>query len=38
MKMNFKLGVKTKYTDENGKFLNINDLLISLKYYLNLVY
>jgi len=38
MKMNFKLWITTKYTDENGKFLNINDLIVSLKYYLNLVY
>lgn len=38
MKMNFKLGITTKYEDENGKFLNINDLIVSLKYYLNLVY
>ena len=38
MKMNFKLGIETKYDDENGKFLNINDLIVSLKYYLNLVY
>lgn len=38
MKTNFKLGLPTKYTDENGKFLNINDLVVSLKYFLNLVY
>jgi len=38
MKMNFKLKIDTKYNDENGKFLNINDLIVSLKYYLNLVY
>jgi len=38
MKMNFKLWIETKYSDENGKFLNIKDLIVSLKYYLNLVY
>ncbi|MDR2640795.1 MAG: hypothetical protein LBC61_05875 [Candidatus Peribacteria bacterium] len=38
MKMEFKLGLKTRYEDENGKFLNIEDLVVSLKYFLNLVY
>jgi DNA-directed RNA polymerase beta subunit len=38
MKMAFKLGLKTKYEDENGKFLNIEDLIISLKYFLSLIY
>lgn len=38
MKMDFKLGLKTKYSDKNGEFLNINDLVVSLKYFLNLVY
>ncbi len=36
MKMQSKLGLKTKYEDENGSFLNIEDILVSLKYYLNL--
>ena len=30
MKMNFKLGIATKYEDENGKFLNINENILSL--------
>ncbi len=38
MKIESKLGVKTKYSDDNGKFLNLEDLVVSLKYYLNLVY
>lgn len=38
MKMDFKLWLKTKYEDENWKFLNIDDLIVSLKYFLNLVY
>jgi DNA-directed RNA polymerase beta subunit len=38
MKIESKLGVKTKYTDENGKFLSLEDLVVSLKYYLGLVY
>jgi hypothetical protein len=37
MKMTSKLGIKTKYTDEGGKFLQLEDLVIALKYYLNLV-
>jgi hypothetical protein len=36
--MQSKLGVKTNYTDEEGKFLNIEDIVTSLKYFLNLVY
>jgi len=36
MKMTSKLGIKTKYTDENGKFLSLDDLVTALKYYLNL--
>ena len=38
LKMQSKLGVKTNYTDEEGKFLNIEDIVTSLKYFLNLVY
>lgn len=38
VKMTAKLGIKTQYTDENGKFLDLNDILTALKYYLNLVY
>ncbi len=33
MKMSSKMGIKTKYEDENGKFLSIDDLVASLKYY-----
>ncbi len=36
LKMQSKLGIKTKYIDEGSKFLSIDDLIISLKYYLNL--
>ncbi|MFK7779638.1 MAG: DNA-directed RNA polymerase subunit beta [Candidatus Gracilibacteria bacterium] len=38
LKMSSKLGIKTKYEDENGKFLALNDLVTSLKYFLNLTY
>jgi DNA-directed RNA polymerase subunit beta len=38
MKMTFKLWLKTKYEDEKGEFLNIEDLVVSLKYFLNLDY
>ncbi|MDD4151575.1 MAG: DNA-directed RNA polymerase subunit beta [Candidatus Gracilibacteria bacterium] len=37
MKITRKLGIKTKY-DEQGKFLNMEDLVKSLKYFMNLVY
>lgn len=37
MKITRKLGIQTKY-DKTGKFLNVDDLLASLKYFLNLVY
>ncbi len=36
LKMQLKLGIKTKYTDELAKFLSLDDLIIALKYYLNL--
>jgi len=36
MKMTSKLGIKTKYADENGRFLSSDDIVTSLKYYLNL--
>ena len=36
MKMQWKLGIKTEYKDEFGKFLSLEDLVVSLKYYLNL--
>jgi len=36
LKMSSKLWIKTKYESENGKFLNLDDLVVSLKYYLNL--
>ena len=38
VKMKTKLWIKTGYYDENGKFLNINDIVTSLKYFLRLVY
>lgn len=37
MKIQSKLGIKTQYGDENGKFLGIDDIVIGLKYYLQLV-
>jgi len=36
MKMQSKLGLKTKYEDEGGRFLKLEDLTESLKYFLNL--
>lgn len=36
MKIEKKLNIKTKYTDPNGKFLSIEELVKSLKYFLNL--
>lgn len=36
MKIEKKLGIKTKYTDELGKFLSVEELVKSLKYFLNL--
>lgn len=36
IKMASKLGIKTKYEDENGKFLSKEDIVESLKYFLNL--
>jgi hypothetical protein len=33
MKMQSKLGIKTKYTDEGGKFLQLSDLITAIKYY-----
>ncbi|PIE85363.1 DNA-directed RNA polymerase subunit beta [Candidatus Gracilibacteria bacterium] len=38
MKIQRKLGIKTKHSDEKGEFLSIDDLVISLKYFLNLFY
>lgn len=38
LKMESKLWIKTKYEDENGKFLSLNDIVLSLKYFLNLTY
>jgi len=37
MKMQAKLGIKTKVTDEWGQFLSLEDFITALKYYLNLV-
>jgi DNA-directed RNA polymerase subunit beta len=36
MKIEKKLKIKTKYTDENGKFLSIEEIVKSLKYFMNL--
>jgi len=36
LKMTSKLGIKTKYEDEDGRFLKLEDLVESLKYFLNL--
>ena len=36
MKIETKLGIKTKYEDENGSLLSLEDLVVSLKYYMNL--
>ncbi len=36
MKMKWKLWIDTKYDSDSGKFLDINDLVVSLKYFLNL--
>lgn len=36
MKIEKKLSIKTKYTDQSGKFLSIEELVKSLKYFLNL--
>jgi DNA-directed RNA polymerase beta subunit len=38
MKITSKLGIKTKYDNESGCFLHLEDIIISLKYFLNLVY
>ncbi len=37
MKIQTKLGIKTKYEDEKGQFLSIDDLMTSFIYYLNLI-
>ncbi len=38
LKMKSKLWLNTLYEDENGSFLSIEDIVVSLKYFLNLVY
>ncbi|MDP5038854.1 MAG: DNA-directed RNA polymerase subunit beta [Candidatus Gracilibacteria bacterium] len=38
MKIEKKLGIKTQYKDEGGKFLSKLELVESIKYYLNLKY
>ncbi len=38
LKMKSKLGLKAEYYYENGKFLSLEDFIVSLKYYLNLVF
>jgi DNA-directed RNA polymerase subunit beta len=38
LKIKSKLGIDKDYKDENGKFLSLEDLTVSIKYYLNLVY
>lgn len=35
MKMQSKLGIKAQYEDENGRFLSLEDIVVALKYYLN---
>ena len=37
MKIQTKLGIKTKYEDEKGQFLSADDLMTSFTYYLNLI-
>jgi len=37
MKIQTKLGIKTKYEDENGQFLALEDIVQSITYYLGLV-
>ncbi len=37
MKMTSKMWIKTKYEEEGGKFLKLEDIVESLKYYLNIV-
>jgi len=36
-KIKSKLKIDTEYTDEKGKFLSLNDIVVSLKYYFNLI-
>lgn len=38
VKMKTKLWIEKKYSDEDWKFLNINDIIVSLKYFLRLTY
>jgi len=38
IKMKSKLWIDKAYEDENGKFLSLEDLVTSLRYFLNLVY
>ncbi len=38
LKMKSKLGLNTMYEDEKWSFLSIEDIVVSLKYFLNLVY
>jgi len=37
MKIKSKLGININYEDENGKFLSLEDIVKSLKYYLHIV-
>ena len=37
MKMEAKLGLKTKVEDENGQFLSLEDIVEAIKYYLHVV-
>lgn len=37
MKIKTKLWINTKYEEENGKFISLDDLVISMKYYLSIV-
>jgi DNA-directed RNA polymerase subunit beta len=36
MKIEKKLGITTKYTDEGGRFLSLEEIIKALKYFLNL--
>lgn len=37
MKIKTKLGIETKYEDENWEFLSLEDIVTSIKYYMNIV-
>ncbi len=37
MKMTSKMGIETRYEDEGGRFLMLEDIVVALKYYLHLM-